>query len=122
METANPRQQERSWIERKRAEFVIELFDSLEPGPALDAAPLATVPLVIPEMIVDILDVEEIRPDMEVEVLSGKIVVQEQGARPLTRRPTSDEEVSSCYCPREGGPNNQETPSGSRPSKRPRHG
>lgn len=45
---------------------MILLSDSHELGPAFDADLVAAVPLVIPEEIVDVPELKEIRPSMEV--------------------------------------------------------
>lgn len=82
---------------------MILLFDSPEPGPALEVAAVAALSLFIPEEIVDISELEEIRPDTKIQVVSRETVVLEEEAGPPTGRPASDEEVSSCHCPRERG-------------------
>lgn len=97
---------------------MIMLFDFLEREPAPAADPVPVLPLVIPEEMVGIPDLEEIRQEVEVQVLSRETVILEEEAGPPTRRPASNEEVSSCQCPREGSPSNLVTPDGSRPSKR----
>lgn len=100
---------------------MILLSDCFESAPALEVAPVAGVPLIILEEIVDILELEEIQPETEVQVLSRKTLVLEEGARPPTGRLASEEEVSLCHCLRKRSPSNQETLGGSRLSKRSLH-
>lgn len=118
--TANPPKQVQGLVERRKEEPIIMLSDIPEGGLAVEEYAIVAAPLVIPEEIVDILDLEEVRPDMEVQVLSKDNEVLEEGARQPTRRNRSNEEVSSCHCLIVEGLSNEGT-LGSRPCKRARH-
>lgn len=82
--TANPAQQQQYPTGQQQDQSVILLSDSLEREPAPTAHSASGHPLVIPKEMVDIFDLEEIRLEVEVQVLSREIIIVEEGAEPPT--------------------------------------